>query len=294
MDFNVISERKTLNDVITVKLELIDTLRENTVTPDREVFRRVRKVIVFRSGAGVDVYLSDVQCKHQQRYEEIQQISRFHIVIEEFFSYSLTNLPFISPPYPTGTTPCSPLQAPQATTSYPRLWQTISLFAYRLSKMLMLAISSTSSDLISPQRAPTLWQTISSFADRLSKMLTLAMRREDRPSRVPVTTAGDEFIDILQVQQLLINETRREPQAAPQPPQQHARLLEGFGSAAAGTGGFYGSYQQPQPSSASPSAGVTSPARHTAVGECAPWWGAITSFSPPLAAPSPRLPNMER
>ncbi|XP_057658426.1 early growth response protein 1-B isoform X1 [Diorhabda carinulata] len=42
-------------------------------------------------------------------------------------------------------------------------------------------------------------------------MLTLTMRREDR-TKVPVTSPSEEFVDILQVQQLLLNETRREHQ----------------------------------------------------------------------------------
>lgn len=66
------------------------------------------------------------------------------------------------------------------------------------------------------------------------------MRREDRP-KVPVTTTSDEFVDILQVQQLLINERTREgtPHATQtfQPPT--TRAPETFGY-------YYGGYQQPQ------------------------------------------------
>nr|CAH7766245.1 unnamed protein product [Callosobruchus chinensis] len=44
-------------------------------------------------------------------------------------------------------------------------------------------------------------------------MISLAMRREDRPStssKLPPSTPTDEFVDILQVQQLLINDSRRD------------------------------------------------------------------------------------
>lgn len=70
------------------------------------------------------------------------------------------------------------------------------------------------------------------------------MRREDRP-RVPVTTTSDEFVDILQVQQLLINERSREAVPHPpqtfQPPAVATRVPENFGY-------YYGGYQQPQTS----------------------------------------------
>lgn len=73
-------------------------------------------------------------------------------------------------------------------------------------------------------------------------MLTLTMRREDRPSRVPTT--NDEFVDILQVQQLLISDNRREVPSIPLPhPQSHGRIPETFPPP---SGYYYGTYQQPQ------------------------------------------------
>lgn len=72
------------------------------------------------------------------------------------------------------------------------------------------------------------------------------MRREDRTNRVPVTTTNDEFVDILQVQQLLINDTRRELPPAPlHLSQPHGRIADTFAPSA---GYYYGAYQQPQTS----------------------------------------------
>lgn len=72
------------------------------------------------------------------------------------------------------------------------------------------------------------------------------MRREDRTTRVPVTTANDEFVDILQVQQLLINENRRDiPPVPVHHPQSHGRIPESFPPP---PGYYYGAYQQPQTS----------------------------------------------
>lgn len=70
------------------------------------------------------------------------------------------------------------------------------------------------------------------------------MRREDRTSRVPVTTTNDEFVDILQVQQLLINDNRRDiPPVPVHHPQPHGRIQDNFPTP---TGYYYGTYQQPQ------------------------------------------------
>lgn len=73
------------------------------------------------------------------------------------------------------------------------------------------------------------------------------MRREDRPNRLPVTTANnDEFVDILQVQQLLINDNRRELPPVPiLHPQPHGRIAESFPSP---SGYYYGTHQQSQAS----------------------------------------------
>lgn len=70
------------------------------------------------------------------------------------------------------------------------------------------------------------------------------MRREDRTSRVPVTTANDEFVDILQVQQLLISDNRREPPTVPlYHSHSHGRIPENIPPP---SGYYYGTYQQPQ------------------------------------------------
>ena len=68
-------------------------------------------------------------------------------------------------------------------------------------------------------------------------MLALTMRREHDDSRserddaVPAATGGDEFVDILQVQQLLLDGGRgREP--PPPPPDGRARLLDAAAFAA--------------------------------------------------------------
>lgn len=64
-----------------------------------------------------------------------------------------------------------------------------------------------------------------------SKMLALTMRREHEDTRSnresdAVSTGADEFVDILQVQQLLLDGGRREP--PPPPPEGRARLLDAF------------------------------------------------------------------
>ncbi|KAG5893958.1 hypothetical protein JTB14_027706 [Gonioctena quinquepunctata] len=85
----------------------------------------------------------------------------------------------------------------------------------------------------------TVWQTTPSFAQSIFKMLALTMRREDRPPRVPVTNAGDEFVDILQVQQLLINENRREQASS----SNQSRFSDTFGAPSYYYGGYQPSHQ---------------------------------------------------
>jgi hypothetical protein len=90
------------------------------------------------------------------------------------------------------------------------------------------------------------WQRRASPVPSASKMLALTMRREhdeprsDRPrDAVPAATGGDEFVDILQVQQLLLDGGRgREP--PPPPPDGRARLLDAFAAPAYYYGPGYG------------------------------------------------------
>lgn len=85
------------------------------------------------------------------------------------------------------------------------------------------------------------------------------MRREDRTNKVPVTTTSEEFVDILQVQQLLLNETRREQAAhAAQASSSSLHVPQVRAGEVAGSGYYYGGYQTiPGPAtSASTSASV--------------------------------------
>ncbi|CAG9835739.1 unnamed protein product [Diabrotica balteata] len=93
------------------------------------------------------------------------------------------------------------------------------------------------------------------------------MRREDR-TKVPVTNPNEEFVDILQVQQLLLNETRREQQASSQASlsqtsamlvqhQSHGRAVE------VPPGYYYGAYP--------PAAGPSTPTS-TSVDELVAMW----------------------